>query len=118
MSATAIPSVPFPAAHRKFNNAPARTQEGGIGYDYDREIKMFDVSKPPARSHRDRSIRDLTVRFLTDDAVQDIVEYALLAAFIGTVGILAWQGVRTSVGTHYTGWDSAIQTRSSCTPDP
>ena len=79
---------------------------------------MYDVSKPPAPAPRDARLRELIVRFLQDDGGQDIIEYALLAAFIGTVGILAWRSIQTSVGAHYTGWDSAVQTRSSCTPDP
>ena len=64
------------------------------------------------------SFRRLIVRLLGDEAGQDVIEYGLLAAFIGTVGILTWQAITTQIGTHYSGWNSSIQSRSLCTPDP
>jgi Flp pilus assembly pilin Flp len=57
-------------------------------------------------------------RLLREDCGQDIVEYALLGALIGIVGILAWQNIAGGIGTAYTGWDSGVQDLSSCTPDP
>jgi Flp pilus assembly pilin Flp len=38
-----------------------------------------------------------------------MIEYALLAAFIGTVGILAWQSVGVGIGSKYSGWDTGVQ---------
>ena len=70
------------------------------------------------RSRGDVSIGRLIVRFFLDERGQDVVEYALLAAFIGAVGVLAWQGVRAGIGSAYVGWDSGIQGISDCTPDP
>jgi Flp pilus assembly pilin Flp len=72
---------------------------------------MRDASRP-------FSARDLIARFVQDENGQDIIEYGLLAAFIGVVGILAWQSISGQISAHYTGWDTAIQTRSACTPDP
>ena len=46
-----------------------------------------------------------------------MVEYALLAAFIGTVGILAWQSIGVGIGAAYLGWDTGVQGLSS-PPDP
>ena len=49
------------------------------------------------------------MRLLTDETGQDLIEYALLAATIGLVGILAWQSIVTGIGTAYAGWDSGTQ---------
>jgi len=57
-------------------------------------------------------------RFLTDDSGQDFIEYALLGAFVGIVGILAWNSIGPGIGTAYSGWDSGVRALSSCTPDP
>ena len=43
-------------------------------------------------------------RLLREDDGQDVVEYALLAAFIGIVGYLAMVGIRTAVFSTYTSW--------------
>jgi Flp pilus assembly pilin Flp len=60
----------------------------------------------------------LFTRFVREDAGQDIIEYALLSAFIGVVGILAWQNIGVGVLNAYTGWDTGVQGLSGCTPDP
>lgn len=60
----------------------------------------------------------LIIRLLHEDCGQDIIEYALLAAAIGTVGILAWQNIGVGIGNAYLGWDTGVQDLSSCTPDP
>ena len=60
----------------------------------------------------------LMERLLRDERGQDLIEYALLAAFIGTVGILVWQSIGTGVLNAYTGWDTGVQDLSKCTPDP
>jgi pilus assembly protein Flp/PilA len=64
------------------------------------------------------SFRSAFHRLLRDEGGQDLIEYALLAAFIGVVGILAWTNIQTGIGRAYTGWDSGVKTLSSCTPDP
>ena len=59
----------------------------------------------------------LIIRLIRQECGQDLIEYALLAAFIGTVGILAWQSVGVRIGAKYTGWDTGVQGLSS-PPDP
>jgi Flp pilus assembly pilin Flp len=56
--------------------------------------------------------------FLLDESGQDLIEYGLLAAFIGTVGIVAWANIGVNIGLKYSSWDSGVQTLSACTPDP
>jgi Flp pilus assembly pilin Flp len=58
------------------------------------------------------------VRLIRDESGQDIIEYALLGAFIATVGIVAWESVGVKIQAAYTGWDSGVQNLSSCTPNP
>ena len=53
-----------------------------------------------------------------DDRGQDLIEYALLSALIGIVGILAWTNVGTAIFTTYSGWDTNVQNLSGTTPDP
>jgi|SoiMethySBSTD1v2_1073268.scaffolds.fasta_scaffold305316_5 Flp pilus assembly pilin Flp len=60
----------------------------------------------------------LVERFLREEDGQDVIEYALLSAFVGVIGVLAWQNVGTRLGALYVGWDSGVQTLSTCTPDP
>ena len=58
------------------------------------------------------------MQFFFGESGQDLIEYGLLAALIGTVGILAWSGIKSGVGTAYTNWGTGVQTISGCTPDP
>ena len=57
-------------------------------------------------------------RLLVDEAGQDLIEYALLTACIGLMGIVAWANIQTQLASHYAGWGSGVNTISSCTPDP
>ena len=54
-------------------------------------------------------MRDLLIRFAIEDTGQDLIEYGLLGAVIGTVGILAWEAVRVELGSKYQNWDSGVQ---------
>jgi Flp pilus assembly pilin Flp len=58
------------------------------------------------------------VRLLLDESGQDLIEYALLSAFIGFAGIFVWTTIMSTIGTKYSGWDTGVQGLSSCTPDP
>ena len=60
----------------------------------------------------------LFARLLVDEDGQDLIEYSLLAAFIGFAGLTVWQNVGVGIMNAYTGWDTGVQTLSSCTPDP
>ena len=55
---------------------------------------------------------------LREECGQDIIEYALLGAFIGTVGIVIWQNIGIGIRDAYFGWDTGVQSVSACTPDP
>ena len=63
-------------------------------------------------------MRSLIKRLLDEDGGSDILEYALLGAFIGTVGIVIWQSIGVGVFNAYAGWDTGVQNLSKCTPDP
>ena len=57
-------------------------------------------------------------RFLRDDVGQDLIEYALLAAFIGVCAVVAWTSIPAKIALAYGVWDSSVQNLSACTPDP
>jgi Flp pilus assembly pilin Flp len=63
-------------------------------------------------------MRSTIKRLLFEDDGADIIEYALLSAFIGTVGILVWQSIGVGIFNAYAGWDTGVQDLSKCTPDP
>jgi Flp pilus assembly pilin Flp len=46
------------------------------------------------------------MRFLGEDTGQDLVEYALLASFVGLVGIAAFAGIQSAIQTTYTSWNT------------
>jgi len=49
-------------------------------------------------------------RVLREDAGQDLIEYALLAAFVSIVAIAAITSIGTSVNDWYVGFDTQIKT--------
>ena len=53
-----------------------------------------------------------------DESGQDTVEYALLGALVGIASILVWQQLVAIVGAVYSAADTAVQSTSSCTPNP
>lgn len=57
-------------------------------------------------------------RFIGDESGQDIIEYALLAAFIGVCAVVAWTNIPPKIAAAYSNWDASIQDLSDCTPDP
>jgi Flp pilus assembly pilin Flp len=48
--------------------------------------------------------RNIVERCVREDGGQDVVEYALLAAFFGIIGYLALSGIGTAVLNTYTSW--------------
>jgi Flp pilus assembly pilin Flp len=58
--------------------------------------------KRPARTLESSS--RLIRRLLVEDEAQDLVEYALLAAFIATAGALALNSIGPAVATTYGRW--------------
>ena len=60
-----------------------------------------------------------TLRRLRDDTDgQDIVEYALLVAFVSLVVLAAFLALQDAIGDGYTRWDTRDQQLGSCTPGP
>ena len=55
--------------------------------------------------------------FLADDSAQDLVEYALLGAFIGVVSVLVWQNIVTLLGERYEDFNTNVPTLWE-PPDP
>jgi Flp pilus assembly pilin Flp len=49
-------------------------------------------------------IRRIVDRLVREDDGQDVIEYALMALFLGVVGYLALSLIRTGVFTAYTSW--------------
>lgn len=49
------------------------------------------------------------VTLARDERGQDIVEYALLSALIGVMGIAAWDAISNGIGGAYSDWDTNTQ---------
>jgi Flp pilus assembly pilin Flp len=60
----------------------------------------------------------MLLRFIGDDSGQDLIEYALLACFIGICAVVAWTNIPPKIAAAYANWDSGVQALSSCTPNP
>ena len=61
----------------------------------------------------------VAARFVTDDSGQDLIEYALLTAIIGISGLLILSTLSTTMGTAYSGWNTAGQNAwQPCPPQP
>ena len=63
-------------------------------------------------------MRTTLQRFIQDDTGQDIIEYALLSAFIGVAAVAAWVNIPPAIADAYVRWDADVQDLSKCTPDP
>ena len=50
------------------------------------------------------------LEFVADDGWQDLVEYAMLGAFIGVVSVLVWQNIASLIGTRYAEYNSNVNT--------
>ncbi len=48
-------------------------------------------------------------RFWQDETGQDIIEYGLLAAFIGIAAIATWTSIETHLHDAYLGYDTGVQ---------
>jgi Flp pilus assembly pilin Flp len=57
-------------------------------------------------------------RLWDDEEGQDIVEYALLVAFVGLVVLVAFLALQDAIHDGYLGWDARDQDLGSCTPGP
>ena len=56
-------------------------------------------------------------RLISEEDAQDLIEYALLSAFIGLAGVTVFSGIGAAMGTAYDSWvdgaDGAVEM-----PDP
>jgi len=50
------------------------------------------------------------ISFVRDESAQDLVEYALLGAFIGVVSVVVWQNIVTLLGERYTDFNTNVPT--------
>lgn len=57
-------------------------------------------------------------RLLSHDDGQDLVEYALLVAFVGLVAVAAFLALEDALGNAYSGLDIEEQDLAAQTPDP
>ena len=58
-------------------------------------------------------------RLLVDDTGQDLIEYALLSAFIGFAGVSAFNVMGSAMQTAYTSWVTHANSNSCVEmPDP
>ena len=48
-------------------------------------------------------------RWLHEEAGQDLVEYALLAAFVGLAGLAGFTAISTAIGTNYADSNTSVQ---------
>lgn len=53
---------------------------------------------------RARDFVQLLGRVVVEDDAQDLLEYALLAAFVGTAGMLVLNAIGPAVAATYNGW--------------
>ena len=51
-----------------------------------------------------RRVRADIRRFIVEDSAQDLIEYAFLAAFLATAGMLALNSIGPTVASTYSSW--------------
>jgi Flp pilus assembly pilin Flp len=54
-------------------------------------------------------VKNVLRKFIRDEDAQDLVEYALLGAFVGLAGAAVWANVVTLLGTRYTEYNTNVQ---------
>jgi Flp pilus assembly pilin Flp len=54
-------------------------------------------------------VNDVLRTFIRDEDAQDLVEYALLGAFIGVVGVVVWSNILSLLGERYTEYNTNVQ---------
>ncbi len=54
-------------------------------------------------------VNNLLRKFIRDEDAQDLVEYALLGAFVGVVGAAVWSNIVTLLGDRYTEYNTNVQ---------
>jgi Flp pilus assembly pilin Flp len=51
----------------------------------------------------------MLIRLLRETSGQDLLEYAMLTALVGLVGVAAWLLMETRIGQAYTQYDAGTQ---------
>jgi Flp pilus assembly pilin Flp len=64
------------------------------------------------------TMRTIVMRLLHDEEAQDLVEYALLVAFVGLAGLAAWLAIQNTIAVGYTNLDVTEQNLGAVTPPP
>jgi Flp pilus assembly pilin Flp len=63
------------------------------------------------------AIRGIAVRLLVEESAQDLLEYALLTAFIGLAGIAGFNGISAAIGSWYDSSNTAVNDKwRPCNP--
>ena len=63
---------------------------------------------PYVRNGTLRSINELMKRFVVDENGQDLLEYALLAALVGSVGAALFPNMQARLKPLFTGWENGV----------
>jgi pilus assembly protein Flp/PilA len=64
------------------------------------------------QGERESAMKNLLVRFVREEEGQDLIEYALLAAFIALAAVVAIQNLGKSINTVYTKISTTLGTAS------
>jgi Flp pilus assembly pilin Flp len=56
-----------------------------------------------------RRLTSIAARLACDDGGSDLIEYALLTALVGILGILSFTNLSGPMSNNYTGWDSSVR---------
>ena len=57
-------------------------------------------------------------RWISDQAGADLIEYALLAAFVALAGLVGFNAISGAIGVSYTGSNDAVQNLWEVPPAP
>jgi Flp pilus assembly pilin Flp len=55
-------------------------------------------------------VKPFVARLLAEEDGQDLVEYALLGAFIGVVSVVVWQNIASLIGDRYAEYNTNVNT--------
>ena len=69
------------------------------------------------RRRRLQRLRAIGRRLLREDHAQDLLEYALLSAFVGVAGLAIMNAMGVSLANAYTAWNGAVDALWE-TPEP
>jgi Flp pilus assembly pilin Flp len=65
--------------------------------------------QPRLECYTPDTVRHLWRRFLRDDLGQDVIEYGLLAGFIGIACLTVWISIQGHLHDLYVGYDQDVQ---------